>query len=197
MGKIRAVRMEDAEAIAKIYAYYVENFPYSFDLEAPPVEAFREKIARVSARYPFFVCEEDGEVIGFAYASPYKEKKAYQWVVETTIYIKRDTVHKGTGTRLYNALLSALTSLGYTKAYAVLGLPNEASARFHEKMGFRFVAEFPDMGYKLGAWHGISYYVRDLTPAREDMKEPLSVGKAYDTYEDFFDNSISADKNKV
>jgi phosphinothricin acetyltransferase len=170
--KIRVAIKDDAKEIAEIYAYYVRNSSYSFDLEPLSPDEFEEKIERIKKRYPFFVCEENGNVIGFAYASPYKEKRAYLWIAETTIYVKKDTLHKGAGTLLYNKLLDALTFLGYTKAVAVLGLPNEASARFHEKMGFRFVAEFHDMGYKLDAWHGISYYVRDLNPSGENMSEP-------------------------
>jgi L-amino acid N-acyltransferase YncA len=169
---IRDVNLNDAKALSDIYKYYVDNFHYSFEYVAPSTLEFEGRIEEISGEFPFFVCEDRGEIIGFAYANKFKERKAYQWVCETSIYIKNDCNQKGAGQLLYEKLLSALKELGFIKAYAVLGCPNEASEVFHEKMGFTFVACLPNVGYKHGSWHDIKYYEFVLNPCCDDMPEP-------------------------
>ena len=171
---IREAEVSDAGALSEIYKYYVDNFPYSFEYTAPSSEEFANRIGDISAKFPFFVCEENGEIIGFAYAHQFKERKAYQWVCETSIYAKDGGTQKGVGRLLYEKLLPALKQQGFVKAYAVLGCPNEGSEIFHQKMGFSLEATLPNIGYKLGSWHDIKYYVLELNPFRDDMPEPLA-----------------------
>jgi phosphinothricin acetyltransferase len=170
---IREVQVNDAEALSAIYKYYVDNFPYSFEYVAPSVEEFAKRIADISGKFPFFICEDNCEIIGFAYAHQFKERKAYQWVCETTIYAKNGCTQKGVGRLLYEKLLPALKQQGFVKAFAILGCPNEGSELFHQKMGFSLVSTLPDIGFKFGSWHDIKYYILELNPFGNDMPEPL------------------------
>lgn len=171
---IREATVNDAGALSAIYKYYVDNYSYSFEYTAPPEAVFSKRIADISEKFPYYVCEHEGEILGFAYAHQFHERKAFQWICETSIYTKSDHAQKGVGAMLYHKLILALKKQGFTKAYAVIGCPNEASERFHQKMGFSFVAVLPDIGYKLGAWHDIKYYVLTLNAASGDMPEPLA-----------------------
>ena len=170
---VREVNINDAGALSDIYKYYVDNFSYSFEYSAPSAEEFAKRIADISEKFPYFVCEDNGEIVGFAYANKFKERKAYQWVCETSIYIKNGCIQKGVGKLLYEKLLTALKQQGFVKSYAILGCPNEGSEIFHQKMGFSFVATLPNIGYKHGSWHDIKYYVFELNSFRDDMPEPL------------------------
>lgn len=170
---VRDANMSDAGALSDIYKYYVENFAYSFEYTAPDADEFAGRIASISGKFPFLVCEDDDEIIGFAYANRFKERKGYHWVCETSIYTKHCCIQKGAGRLLYGDLLSALKQQGFVKAYAVLGCPNEGSEIFHQKMGFAFVAALPEIGYKLGSWHDIKYYVYELNSLSGPMLEPL------------------------
>lgn len=183
---IREVSINDAGALSDIYKYYVDNFSYSFEYVALSAEEFAGRIADISGKFPYFVCEDNGEIIGFTYAHKFKERKAYQWVCETSIYVKNSCTQKGAGKLLYENLLSALKQQGFVKAYAILGCPNEGSEIFHQKMGFSYVATLPDIGYKLGSWHDIKYYVFELNPFRDNMPEPLEyyqIKQEKETYE--------------
>jgi len=171
---VREAKVSDAKALSEIYKYYVDNFPYSFEYIAPSPEEFAKIISDISESFPFFVCEENDDTIGFSYARQFKERKAYQWVCETSIYVKNGCTQKGAGRLLYEKLISALKRQGFVKAFAVLGCPNKESELFHQKMGFSLAAALPDIGYKLGSWHDIKYYVLELNPFRDDMPEPLA-----------------------
>ena len=174
---IRDATVNDGNELSKIYKYYVDNFPYSFEYVAPSSEEFSKRITLITENFPFFVCEDCGEILGFAYAHQFKERKAYQWICETSIYIKNGYAQKGIGAILYAKLIPALKRQGYVKAYAVLGCPNEGSEMFHQKMGFSLVATLPDIGYKHGSWHDIKYYVLELNKFIDDMLEPIDYPK--------------------
>ena len=171
---IREAKVNDAEVLSEIYKYYVDNFPYSFEHVAPSAEEFANRISDISEKFPFIVCEENDKIIAFAYAHQFKERKAYQWVCEISIYVKKDCTQKGVGRLLYEKLLPLLKKQGFVKVLAVLGCPNEGSELFHQNMGFSLVSTLPDIGYKHGSWHDIKYYVFELNPYRKDMPEPLT-----------------------
>ena len=170
---VREAIRSDAAALSIIYGYYVENFPYSFEYIAPSADEFAERITAISGDFPFFVCEDNGEIAGFAYAHQFKERKAYQWICETSIYAKNGCSQKGVGSMLYSSLLPALKRQGFVRAFAVIGCPNEGSEIFHKKMNFSFVATFPDLGYKLGSWHDVKYYAYELNPIYDNMPDPI------------------------
>lgn len=170
---IRPVKIDDAEALSIIYKYYVDNFSYSFEYVAPSASEFAGRITEITRKFPFFVCEDNGEILGYAYAHKFRDRKAYQWVCEISIYVKNGCIQKGVGKLLYDNLLPALKKQGFIKAFAVLGCPNEGSEIFHQKMGFSLVATLPGIGYKHGSWHDVKYYVLELNPCSDNMPEPL------------------------
>lgn len=170
---IRNATLGDAKALSEIYKYYVDNTAYSFEYVAPSAAEFSDRMAHILGKFPYLVCEDDGEILGFAYAHQFKERKAFQWVCETSIYIKNGCIQKGIGAMLYAELLPAVKKQGYLKAYAILGCPNEGSERFHQKMGFSLVATLPDTGYKHGSWHDTKYYALELSEISDSMPEPI------------------------
>ncbi len=152
---LRLAREDDAEQIAAIYAPYVNDTAVSFADRAPTAEEYRWRIRTTTARLPWVVCERDGIVAGYAYASPHRVSPAYKWSVETSIYVHAEHHRTGVGRALYAALLEALRALGYHGAYAGITEPNPASVGLHEAVGFEFVGTFEEVGYKLGAWRSV------------------------------------------
>ncbi|MDR3052052.1 MAG: GNAT family N-acetyltransferase [Oscillospiraceae bacterium] len=169
---IRSARLGDAPALADMYRYYVERFPYSFEYTAPDAAEFERRIAETQRFFPFLVCERDAKVLGYAYAHFYHPRKAYQWVCETSVYTRHDCMQRGVARALYDVLLPALKWQGFAKAFAILGCPNEGSEAFHRKLGFSLLATFPDMGYKMAQWHDVKYFVRALNPVTDYMPPP-------------------------
>lgn len=152
----------DSVAILNIYAPYVQDTAVSFETEVPPLEEFTARIERISAKYPYLVYEADGKVVGYAYASRHRERAAYCYDVDLSIYFAPE--HHGTGkaARLYGALFALLAELGYCNTYAAYTEPNEKSRRFHEKCGFSPVGTFHHTGYKFGRWHDVTWVEKAL-----------------------------------
>jgi len=128
------------------------------------------KIAKVGAVFPFIVLEEDDEVLGYAYATRYRERAAYRWSTETSAYVAPEARRQGVGTLLYQALLPALASKGLCNAYAGIALPNPASVALHVSVGFRSIGTFPAVGRKFGQWHDVGWFhrsLRQLAPGEE------------------------------
>ncbi|RDZ95936.1 GNAT family N-acetyltransferase, partial [Haloferax sp. Atlit-6N] len=147
---LRTARPTDAAAIRGIYAPFVRDSPATFRTEVPTVEELESKIRakRAVDEYPWYVAVSDAvgrdhEIVGYAYASQLRERAAYRWTVETSIYVDPETHRSGVGTRLYDRLLDTLRRQGYCSAYAALGMPNPESERFHERHGFERVRQFP------------------------------------------------------
>ncbi len=159
---IRLAAPDDAAAIAEIYRPYVENTSYTFEYEAPDAGEYRARMEKIQAFFPFFVYEEDGRLLGFAYAHFFHERAAFQWACETSVYVDMSARGRGVGHALYKELLPALADMGFCKAYAVLGCPNEASERFHLREGFVREGELKDIGFKLGGWHDVLYLAKTL-----------------------------------
>lgn len=159
---IREATVEDAAAIQAIYAPYVKETAISFEYEVPSVEEFKQRIAHTKEMYPYLVAEKDGKVLGYAYASAFKSRSAYDWAAELSIYIDRSCQNGGIGRRLYAALTEALKQMGILDVYACIGIPEEKdehldfnSARFHAHMGFTQVGEFKKCGYKFNTWYNM------------------------------------------
>lgn len=176
--RLRLARPDDADAVRDIYAPFVRETPATFTLEPPSASELREKIrkAREADEYPWYVFESEGTVVGYAYATPVRDRPAYRWSVETSIYVDPDHHRGGVGRRLYDRLFDTLRRQGYVSAYAVLGLPNPESEAFHEAYGFDHLADFPAAGYKLGAWRDVGWYRLELRapPADPDPPRPVS-----------------------
>ena len=165
---LRLATTDDAAAIVEIYAPYVADSCVTFETEVPTVEEYRGRMEKIMEFFPFYVLEAEGEIVGYAYAHFFHERRAYQWLCETTIYVKQGQQRKGYAGRLYQALLAALKAQGFCDAIAVLGCPNVPSERLHEHMGFALTMTYPKAGYKLGEWHDVEYYVLKLNP-RDDV----------------------------
>lgn len=177
---LRIAAPGDAPALLAIYTPYVTGSCYTFETEPPTEEEFRERMRGIQRFFPYLVLEENGEILGYAYAHFFHERRAYQWLCETTIYVRQDCRRNGCATRLYNALLRILAAQGFCDAVAVLGCPNLPSERFHEHMGFALEMTYPQAGYKQGAWHDVKYYVKHLTARQEQPGDPVpfsSLGK--------------------
>ena len=156
---------DDAPALLEVYGPYVRDTSVSFETSVPSEAEFRRRIGEISARFPYLVAREGDAVLGYAYAHPFGERAAYDWTVETSIYLRQDCRGRGVGRMLYTALLELLRRQGVHTAAAVITVPNEASFSFHEAMGFTCRGIIPDAGYKLGAWHPVAHFSLALGPA--------------------------------
>ena len=164
--RIRPIVAEDAAAVAGIYNHFVRRTIVTFEEEEVTVEEMARRVDRVAARYPWFVGEAGGEVIGYAYADLFKDRSAYRFSAETTIYLRPDATGKGYGRRLYAHLLSDLLQRGIVNAVAIIALPNPASVRLHERAGFRRAGRLHGVGRKFGRWLDVEYWQCVLgTPA--------------------------------
>ncbi len=180
---LRLVREGDAEQIAAIYEPYVRDTAITFAGAAPTGPEFLDHIHATIERLPWIVCERDGQVIGYAYASPHRAAPAYRWSVETTIYVHSRYHRSGVGKALYAALLEALRLLGYHYAYAGVAQPNDASIGLHQAMGFELVGTFPEVGYKLGAWRDVAWLGRKLGDSNPVPGEPRLLSELLGTPE--------------
>lgn len=154
----------DAGRCAAIYAPYVRDTVISFE-EVPPDEPeMRRRIEDLSARYPWLVAEADGRIVGYAYASPHRERAAYRWAVDVAVYLDPDHRARGIGRALYEDLFDRLAAQSLRTAVAGIALPNPASVALHERLGFELVGVYRRIGYKLGAWHDVAWYQRALAP---------------------------------
>ena len=157
---IRRATKEDAEAVQAIYAPYVAETAVSFEYEVPSVEEMARRIEETQKTHPWLVAEEDGKVVGYAYASAFHERAAYQWAVETSIYVDRQEHKKGIGRQLHDALEEALKAQGFLNLNACIAFIDpedkhltQDSVRFHERMGYTKVAHFHQCGKKFGRWY--------------------------------------------
>jgi L-amino acid N-acyltransferase YncA len=158
MSLIRLATPEDAAGILAIYAPYIENTSFTFETEVPTLGEFAERISTYLITWPWLVCETDGKITGYAYATKYRERTAYQWGIESSIYIHDDFQKAGIGKALYTALFEILKKQGFRNVYAVINLPNEKSVAFHERLGFHYFATYEKVGYKLGKWKNVGWW---------------------------------------
>ncbi|HET6568122.1 MAG TPA: arsinothricin resistance N-acetyltransferase ArsN1 family B [Rhodothermales bacterium] len=170
---IRLATEADAESCHAIYATAVEQTPASFEFEPPSVDEMRRRMQRTVEKLPWLVLEQDGQVVGYAYASPHHERIGYKWVVNASIYIDARNRRRGFGRALYTVLFELLRHQGYFTAYAGITLPNPASIALHERMGFEAVGVYRRVGYKLGAWHDVGWWELTLKERALNPPDPL------------------------
>ena len=159
---IRDARIADAERLLEIYAHYVLNTAVSFEYTVPSLSEFTERIRKTKEKYPYLVCENAHEVIGYAYAGPYSPREAYAWSAAASIYVDQAYRRRGAGSLLYEALEEKLTAQGILNLYACIGDPivedgtlTPDSERFHQHLGFQKVGTFHRCGYKFGRWYSM------------------------------------------
>ncbi len=160
--KIREVNIEDASSLVEIYRYYVEETAISFEYETPSIDEFKQRIRNIEKKYPYIVACIDDKIVGYAYASDFIARKAYQYCAEVTIYCDQDYRHMGLGKKLYVELEQRLKEQGIKNLYACIGYPevsdtylNTNSVDFHAHLGYRFVGEFKKCGYKFNTWYNM------------------------------------------
>ncbi|MBD1388319.1 N-acetyltransferase family protein [Neiella sp. HB171785] len=160
---IRTATNNDANAIAAIYNHYIENTVVTFEEQLVDEAQMAERIQRVQQQgLPWLVATIDDKVVGYAYATQWKERSAYRYSVESTVYLDRSYHGKGLGTELYQALIEHLKPLGFNSVIGGVTLPNPASVALHEKLGMEKVAHFKDVGLKFGQWLDVGYWQRTL-----------------------------------
>ena len=160
--QIRDATAADAPALLAIYAPFVTETAVSFEVEPPSVEEFQQRIAAAQSRWAWLVAEQAGQVGGYAYATSFRQRAAYQWSIEMSAYLAPAFRGRHVGRALYERLVALMVDKGYCTAYAGITLPNEASVRFHQALGFTAVGVFRRAGRKFGMWHDVSWWQRPL-----------------------------------
>lgn len=155
----------DAADLVEIYAPYVRESTVSFELEPPSATEMAERLRAVLARTPWIVCEQDGRLLGYAYATRFRARPAYDWTVETAIYVARGEQRRGIAAALYGALLDGLRWQGFHVALGVIALPNAASVALHERFGFLPLGVIREAGFKFGAWRDSGWWQLALGPS--------------------------------
>ena len=166
---VRAAAPEDAEQLLEIYTPFVisENSSLSnvsFELAAPDVEEFRQRIKDISKQFPYLVGEVNGQILGYVYCHPYRERLAYQWAVEVTIYLAPAGQGKGLGRLLYETMEKLLCLQGVTMAYSCITVGNDHSIKMHQALGYRLIGTFTNSGYKNGQWLDTVWLEKQLQP---------------------------------
>lgn len=156
---IRHALPADAMQIARIYNYYIKNTTITFEEVEVSADEMATRIGKVAAAgMPWYVVEMDGEILGYAYATKWRERSAYRYSVESSVYLKHGQTGKGYARPLYEALIGSLREAGLHAVIGGIALPNEASVRIHEKLGFERVAQFREVGKKFGRWLDVGYW---------------------------------------
>ena len=196
MATIRLATIPDAAAVAAIYGPYCDGTVISFEEDAPTAEEMARRIASIGATRPWIVLERacgpsasgaprasenDGQVVGYAYASAHNERAAYRWSVSTAIYVDRSHQRRGAGRALYTTLFALLQALGYRQATAGITLPNPASVGLHAAFGFAPVGVYRHIGYKMGGWHDVGWYQAEIQPVSAHPPDPRPIGELVDS----------------
>ena len=171
--RIRTATPGDGAGVAAVYAPEVTDGVASFETHPPSTHEMSGRIARVLPVHPWLVLEEDGRIAGFAYAAPHRDRAAYRWSVDTTVYVGREHQGRGFGRALYGVLLDTLVRQGFHAAYAGVTLPNPASEALHRSLGFETIGIYPEVGFKHDAWRDTAWMRRVLTPASGQPAEPI------------------------
>lgn len=186
---LRTATAADAAELLDIYAYYVTDTAITFEYDVPSVDEFAKRITNTLNKYPYIVAECVGKAVGYAYATPFKERAAYDWAVETSIYVRHGVTHCGIGKALHSSLEDALKAMGVLNMNACIAYAtapdaylDDNSARFHTAMGYRRVGEFTKCGYKFGNWYNMIWMEKHIG---EHVINPPIIKPFCDIREDF------------
>lgn len=172
---IRLASGDDAELIQAIYAPIVRDTAISFELEVPAESDIRRRILSTLEKFPWLVCESDGDILGYCYAGPHRARAAYQWSVDVSVYVQASARQMGVGRAVYRSLFALLELQGFGNAYAGITLPNPASVALHESLEFRPVGVYRKVGYKLGRWHDVGWWQLPLQNDRDRPQPPAQL----------------------
>ena len=177
---INAASAADAAALLDIYSDYVRNTAISFEYEPPSLEEFSSRIEHVLEKFPYLAARRGDELLGYAYAKAFHERKAYSWVVEVSIYVSKDARGMGLGRRLYEELEKLLKKQGVLHLVACVADPKQEdeylshnSRDFHEHMGFKLYGEFKHCGYKFGRWYNMLWLSKQINEYAEPQSEVI------------------------
>ena len=166
---VRTASPQDAEELLEIYRYYVEHTSVTFEWDVPTVEEFRSRIENTLKKYPYIAAVQNNHIVGYAYAGPFKARAAYNWAVETSIYVHKDIKRQGAGRLLLENLEYCLKKMNILNVNACIAYPEtedefltKDSVRFHEKMGYSFVGEFHKCGYKFNRWYNMVWMEKHI-----------------------------------
>jgi L-amino acid N-acyltransferase YncA len=174
MVLIRLGTEDDAAGLAEVYRPYVEGSPISFEEIAPDADEMARRIGGTRPGFhPWLVAETAGGLRGFASSSPFRARPAYRWSVESGIYLAADASGHGLGKRLLSTLVGLLERQGYVAAIGAIALPNPASVRLHEALGFVHAGTYRRTGFKLGQWIDVGLWQKDLAPRSPAPSEPV------------------------
>ena len=174
---IRPATVQDTPALLAIYAPYITDTAVSFEYDVPSVEEFAERIRSTLEKYPYLVAESDGRIVGYCYVGIMHGRQAYDWSVETSIYVDQNCKRMGVGRRLHDALELALSAMGILNMYACIAFPvgedpylTEDSVHFHEHLGYTHTAHFHKCGYKFNRWYDTVLMDKFIGERTENMK---------------------------
>jgi len=180
---IEKVTVEDAAELLSIYEPYVRDTAITFEYDVPTLEEFQDRIKNISSKYPYIKALDNGEILGYAYASPFKDRKAYDWCVETTVYVKQGRHGMGIGKALYIELEKSLKNMGILNMNACIAVPvkedkhlTDDSYHFHRKMGFTLAGRFHKAGYKFNTWYDI-IWMEKMIGEHTDFPPDVKFGK--------------------
>ncbi len=162
---IRSATCEDVPRLLEIYAPYIRKTSITFEYVVPTVEEFTERFERITEKFPWFVWEGDGKIQGYAYGDAAFTRAAYAWDADLSIYLDENARGNGIGGKLYDALESELTKMGYHTLYAIITGENFASVRFHKRRGYVLEGTLRQSGWKFGSWHDVYWYAKRVRPA--------------------------------
>jgi L-amino acid N-acyltransferase YncA len=174
-ARIRLASEHDAAAIATIYRPVVEDTAISFETIAPDQQEIAHRVADTLRTYPWLVCDRDGQIAGYAYASKHRVRAAYQWSVDTSVYIDSRHRRSGIGRALYLSLFAILGEQGYFNAFAGIALPNPGSVALHEAMGFEKLGVYRNVGFKLGEWRDVGWWQLNLRKMEAEPRHPIDL----------------------
>jgi L-amino acid N-acyltransferase YncA len=163
----------DAAATAAIYRPLVEKSHTSFEAVAPDAVEMASRIERTLRIHPWLVAEDAGSVVGYAYAAPHRERAAYRWSVDVSVYLHEEARGRGIGRRLYDRLLPIIGDQGYANVYAGIALPNPASEALHRSVGMELIGIYRQVGFKFGKWWDVAWYGMRLPTAKPEPHEPI------------------------
>lgn len=169
---IRPASPSDLPDMLEIYRPFVENTAVTFEYVTPAMEEFQGRFDKITPFFPWLVCEYDGAVAGYAYATRYRVRAAYQWDAELSIYVHPDYQRRHIGVSLYRSLTRILTLQGFFYAHALITLPNDKSLQLHKNLGFKTVAVFEKTGYKNGRWRDVAELRVELAELPESPTPP-------------------------
>lgn len=181
--RIRLADGRDCASILQIYASFITDTVITFEYRVPTIVEFGKRITNIQEKYPWLVCEINGNIVGYAYASNFNEREAYDWSVDASIYINPQYHRKKIGKALYFSLFESLKLQGYCNIYAGVTIPNIKSESLHECLGFKTIGVYQNVGYKLGSWHDVKWYGLEIKDHIQSPIKPKDINEINNTIE--------------